>query len=281
MRKIFYLLLVFVLILFACSAGCTSSTSEINARAATQTPLAPDFKYSVGDVISGYAESHQGWVIIDYQSTTDEYLMQQISRDSIDGPWTDIEERYPAKWYDRVDTHERYEHHVGHVDIKITKRSPTEIEFTFTIPAATSTAEPTVKQIPFEEKLASELESANQMIGVYVEKVTLSNNKKLTVYLRQEHFSNEEHLRKCFAYTTNDVMSVIVKYPDRIDSIAIDGKVKMADTKGYSSFETVYQATTTMKDAKTVNWKNMNNYKDPVAALNYNLDVRWHGSIRP
>jgi hypothetical protein len=50
MRKIFYLLLVFVLVLFACSAGCTSSTTKqevltqeefqekMDARAATNTP---------------------------------------------------------------------------------------------------------------------------------------------------------------------------------------------------------------------------------------------------
>ncbi len=178
MRKIFYLLIVFVLILFVCSAGCVASDYETVAPTPTPTPT-------------------------------------------------------------------------------------------------------TVRQVTFEEKLTSEISSATQMGNVKTEKVTLSGNKKLVVYLRQDTVFSKEGLRKWFAYTTYDAMGVIVKYPDRIDTIVINGRVKMQDTKGNQFYDTVYSATTTMKEARTVNWGNMYNYKDPVAALDYNFDVRWDGSIRP
>ncbi len=168
MRKIFYLLLVFVLVLFACSAGCTSSTAEkevltqeefqavMDARAATsspttvstpvptQTPLTPDFKCSVGDVITdlkmyeGHPDAQQaGWVVLDYRSTTDEYLLKLIYRDSIEEPWKEVPGE-KAVWIDRVEMHESWPTHIDQENVKIILSTPTP----------TATPVPTVTPVP-------------------------------------------------------------------------------------------------------------------------------------
>ena len=150
--------------------------------------------------------------------------------------------------------------------------------------ANSATATPTVvKQVSFEEKLESELKKANQMIGVDIESVTYNEyNKGLVIWLLQESAWNEEHLRKCFAYATFDIMGVIVKYPDKIDTITIAGKASMIDSKGHTSIDKVYQVKTTMDDAKTVNWPNLINYSNLMTAINNNFDsVWWHMAIRP
>jgi len=135
MRKIFYLLLVFVLVLFACSAGCTSSTSEMSARAATQTPLAPDFKYSVGDLLAETEEINSGVFIVDYQASTDKYLVMLHYRDSNEPQGIGIDEQ--LLWKDRVEINERYKYYVAHLDVKVTVVSPT--------PETAPTIAPTVK----------------------------------------------------------------------------------------------------------------------------------------
>lgn len=157
MRKLFYLLLVFVLILFACSAGCTSSTDKkevltqeefqamMDARAATsspttvstptstpvptQTPLAPDFKCSVGDVIADENPGHQqvGWVILDYRSATDEYLTKLIYRNSTEETWKVVPGEN-ATWSDRVSFHESlasWTYYIDREDVKIIWPTPT------------------------------------------------------------------------------------------------------------------------------------------------------------
>ena len=165
MRKIFYLLLVFVLVLFACSAGCTSSTTKkevltqeefqevMDARAATSSPttvstptstpvptptsLAPDFKYSVGDVICDVdgENIYTGQIILDYRSTTDEYFIRIIGRDSVHGPWVEVYDYCPPEWKDRNGVNKQNEYLVGHVDVE-----PTWL----TTPTPTATPVPTV-----------------------------------------------------------------------------------------------------------------------------------------
>ena len=165
MRKIFYLLLVFVLVLFACSAGCTSATNKqevltqeefqevMDARAATSAPttvstptstpvptptsLAPDFKYSVGDVICDVdgENIYTGQIILDYRSTTDEYFIRIIGRDSVHGPWVEVYDYCPPEWKDRNGVNKQNEYLVGHVDVE-----PTWL----TTPTPTATPVPTV-----------------------------------------------------------------------------------------------------------------------------------------
>ncbi len=144
MRKIFYLLLVFVLVLFACSAGCTSSTSEMSARAATQTPLAPDFKYSVGDVISNNKETLSGFVVVEYRSETDKYILSEVHKDSIDGPWSNTVNG-KISGIGRVETHGFFKYHVGHVNIAVKWTSPTTVSIRITDPTIEPVANPTVK----------------------------------------------------------------------------------------------------------------------------------------
>jgi len=182
MRKIFYLLLVFVLILFACSAGCVASD------------------------------------------------------------------------YDNVAT----------------------------TSSAKPTAQPTVvKQVSFEEKFISEFENTREFAIADITKVTVKD-RKLTVYIQYDIAWNKEQMRKYFAIATNDILTVAVNnYPDRFDYITVAGEATLQDTKGNQYRDVVYTAETTMDNAKSVNWQRMSNYKDPVEALNYNLKVRWHGSLRP
>lgn len=162
---------MFVLILFACSAGCTSSTAEkevltqeefqeiMNARAATsspttvstptstpvptQTPLAPDFKCSVGDVIADENPGRQqaGWVILDYRSATDEYLIKLIYRNSIEEPWKEVPGEN-AVWSDRVSLHESWTYHIDREDVNIIWSTPT------TAPTAKPTTIATPKKTP-------------------------------------------------------------------------------------------------------------------------------------
>jgi hypothetical protein len=166
MRKIFYLLLVFMLVLFACSAGCTSSTAEkevltqeefqavMDARAATsspttvstpvptQTPLTPDFKCSVGDVLADEDPGHQqvGWIILDYRSATDEYLTKLIYRNSTEETWKVVPGEN-ATWSDRVSFHESlasWTYHIDQENVKIILSTPTP----------TATPVPTVTPVP-------------------------------------------------------------------------------------------------------------------------------------
>lgn len=139
-----------------------------------------------------------------------------------------------------------------------------------------------VKQITFEERLVSEVATTCKPMGITLERVVYNKDKKdLVIYIRDDTSPTVNMMRKSFAYTTYDIMNVVVKYPDRIDTVTIVGRALMQDTKGNRFYDTVYQAKTTMSDARTVNWVNMKTFKDPVAALDYNLEVRWHGSIRP
>ena len=149
MRKIFYLLLVFVLVLFACSAGCTSSTTrssdasipkeyvpvmgthatQVSTPVPTQTSLASDFKYSVGDVLADEDPGHQqvGWIILDYRSATDEYLTKLIYRNSTEETWKVVPGEN-ATWSDRVSFHESlasWTYHIDQENVKIIWSTPT------------------------------------------------------------------------------------------------------------------------------------------------------------
>lgn len=148
MRKIFYLLLVFVLVLFACSAGCTSSTTrqsdastpkeyvpvmgthatQVSTPVPTQTSLASNFKYSVGDVIADKDPGHQqaGWVILDYRSATDEYLVKLIYRNTNEETWKVVPGE-DAIWWDRISFHDSDDswYHIDQENVKIIWSTPT------------------------------------------------------------------------------------------------------------------------------------------------------------
>jgi len=149
MRKIFYLLLVFVLVLFACSPGCTSSTTrqsdtstpkeyvsvmgthatQVSTPVPTQTSLASDFMYSVGDVLAEEDPGHQqvGWIILDYRSATDEYLTKLIYRNSTEETWKVVPGEN-ATWSDRVSFHESlasWTYHIDQENVKIIWSTPT------------------------------------------------------------------------------------------------------------------------------------------------------------
>ena len=146
MRKIFYLLLVFVLVLFVCSAGCTSSTTrqsdastpkgyvsvvgtQVSTPIPTQTSLASDFKYSVGDVLAEEDPGHEqaGWAILDYRSATDEYLVKFIYRNPNEETWKVVPGE-DAIWWDRIRFHESMESWAYHIDqenVKIILSTPT------------------------------------------------------------------------------------------------------------------------------------------------------------
>jgi hypothetical protein len=152
--------------------------------------------------------------------------------------------------------------------------------------ATSATAAPTiVKQVSFEEKLESEINKANQMSGsVEIESVTYNEQTKgVVIWLFQEHVWDEKNLRNCLAYTTFDIMGVLVKYPEKIDFVTIAGKTPMIDSKGHTSIDKVYQVETTMDDAKTVNWGNLIGYnKDVTIAIKNNFEYAWwHTAIRP
>jgi hypothetical protein len=175
---------------------------------------------------------------------------------------------------------------VASVLVAITNPSDFETGDSSAVAKATlATATPTVvKQVSFEEKLESELKKANQMTGVDIESVTYNEQTKgVVIWLFQEDVWDEKHLRNSFAYTTFDIMGVLVKYPEKIDFVTIAGKTPMIDSKGHTSIDKVYQVETTIDDAKTVNWDNLINYnKDVTVAIKNNFEsVWWHVAVRP
>ena len=169
MHKVLSLTLVILLVLFACSAGCTSATNKqevltqeefqevMDARAATSAPttvstptstpvptptsLAPDFKYSVGDVICDVdgENIYTGQIILDYRSTTDEYFIRIIGRDSVHGPWVEVYDYCPPEWKDRNGVNKQNEYLIGHANV--------ESAWLIT-PTPTATPVPTVTPVP-------------------------------------------------------------------------------------------------------------------------------------
>lgn len=178
MRKIFCLLLVFVLILFACSAGCTSSTTrssdastpkeyvpvmgthatQVSTPVPTQTSLASDFKYSVGDVLAEEDPGHQqvGWIILDYRSATDEYLTKLIYRNSTEETWKVVPGEN-ATWSDRVSFHESLASWTYHIDQE-------NVKIIWSTPTPTATPVPTISYQ--DEELTSAVTSSRVSVGL-------------------------------------------------------------------------------------------------------------------
>lgn len=178
MRKIFCLLLVFVLILFACSAGCTSSTTrssdastpkeyvpvmgthatQVSTPVPTQTSLASDFKYSVGDVLAEEDPGHQqvGWIILDYRSATDEYLTKLIYRNSTEETWK-VVPGVNATWSDRVSFHESLASWTYHIDQE-------NVKIIWSTPTPTATPVPTISYQ--DEELTSAVTSSRVSVGL-------------------------------------------------------------------------------------------------------------------
>jgi len=216
MRKIFCLLLVFVLILFACSAGCTSSTTKkevltqeefqevMDARAATSSPttvstptstpvptptsLAPDFKYSVGDVICDVdgENIYTGQIILDYRSTTDEYFIRIIGRDSVHGPWVEVYDYCPPEWKDRNGVNKQNEYLVGHVDVE-----PTWL----TTPTPTATPVPTVTPIRLYWKFS---------LGDVVSSSSNTNSNTAWVIVDYKDMTDEYYIRTISRTSSNE-----------------------------------------------------------------------------
>ena len=178
MRKIFCLLLVFVLILFACSAGCTSSTTrssdastpkeyvpvmgthatQVSTPVPTQTSLASDYKYSVGDVLAEEDPGHQqvGWIILDYRSATDEYLTKLIYRNSTEETWK-VVPGVNATWSDRVSFHESLASWTYHIDQE-------NVKIIWSTPTPTATPVPTISYQ--DEELTSAVTSSRVSVGL-------------------------------------------------------------------------------------------------------------------
>ena len=177
MRKIFYLTLVFVLVLFVCSAGCTSSTTrqsdastpkgyvsvvgtqatQVSTPVPTQTSLASDFKYSVGDVLAEEDPGHQqvGWIILDYRSATDEYLVKFIYRNTNEETWKVVPGE-DAIWWDRISFHDSDDswYHIDRENVKIIWSTPTP----------TATPVPTISYQ--DEELTSAVTSSRVSVGL-------------------------------------------------------------------------------------------------------------------
>lgn len=141
---------------------------------------------------------------------------------------------------------------------------------------------PTIKitQIPFSESLKQELQK--EMVGGTVTEVIYNpDNKGVVIWLECSELWDAEMTREAYARSTLNLMPILLKYSDDIDSIKIAGKSKMVDSKGYESMTKVFQVSTTMDSAKSVNWANMG-YFEPLDALDNNFDnVWWHQVISP
>ncbi|MDD3915258.1 MAG: hypothetical protein PHF76_11520 [Bacteroidales bacterium] len=121
----------------AATSAPTTVSTPTSTPVPTPTSLAPDFKYSVGDVICDVdgENIYTGQIILDYRSTTDEYFIRIIGRDSVHGPWVEVYDYCPPEWKDRNGVNKQNEYLVGHVDVE-----PTWL----TTPTPTATPVPTV-----------------------------------------------------------------------------------------------------------------------------------------
>jgi len=103
--------------------------TQVSTPVPTQTSLASDFKYSVGDVLADEDPGHQqvGWIILDYRSATDEYLTKLIYRNSTEETWKVVPGEN-ATWSDRVSFHESlasWTYHIDQENVKIIWSTPT------------------------------------------------------------------------------------------------------------------------------------------------------------
>lgn len=135
----------------------------------------------------------------------------------------------------------------------------------------------------FQDTIRREIDNTVPKSVVEIEDVQYYNwTKSVAVIFVKETAWDNEHLRNSFAHATFDTMSVLVNHPDRIDLITIVGKTTMIDSKGNERITKVYQVKTTMEDATTVNWKNLENWPDTMDAINNNFEsIWWHQAIRP
>ncbi len=79
------LLMVLILILCVFLAGCSSQNTATTTKTVTTTQAGP--KYSAGDIVAMTASSQSGvWLIISYDSSTDQYERAAIVKNS-DGSW--------------------------------------------------------------------------------------------------------------------------------------------------------------------------------------------------
>ena len=209
MRKIFYLLLVFVLVLFACSAGCTSSTTrssdastpkeyvpvmgthatQVSTPVPTQTSLASDFKYSVGDVLADEDPGHQqvGWIILDYRSATDEYLTKLIYRNSTEETWKVVPGEN-ATWSDRVSFHESLASWTYHIDQE-------NVKIIWSTPTPTATPVPTVTPIRLYWKFS---------LGDVVSSSSNTNSNTAWVIVDYKDMTDEYYIRTISRTSSNE-----------------------------------------------------------------------------
>jgi len=146
-------------------------------------------------------------------------------------------------------------------------------------PTNSLTTLPTTSSMQFSDNLKQQLQKV--VIGGDVTEVYYNPDiKSVVIWLNCEGW-DAKSTRTAYADSTFEIMSVLTKYPDIIDTITIAGKTPMVDTKGQEGLIKVFQVRTTMADAKTVNWKNLYGF-DINDALNSNFEsVWWHPAIAP
>lgn len=137
----------------------------------------------------------------------------------------------------------------------------------------------TVSQSQFSDTLKKELQKV--VIGGDVTEVNYyPDTKHLVIWLKCEGWDTKS-TRTAYVHSTFEIMSILTKYSDKIDSITIAGKTLMVDLKGQESLIKVFEVKTTMTNAEIVNWQNLGGF-DPIEALNSNFDsVWWHHAIAP
>ena len=134
------------------------------------------------------------------------------------------------------------------------------------------------QKLTFAEQLQNEIST----IWADIEKVEYyDTTKHVNVWFVKEQAWDESHLRDTFCYATFDIMSTLVKYDDKIDSITILGKTTLIDLQGNKKIVKVFQADITMDKAKNVNWENLDEV-GTLEPLYANFDeVWWHPAVRP
>jgi len=104
--------------------------------------------------------------------------------------------------------------------------------------------------------------------------------KHVNVYLIKKRATDGEHFRNSMAWASFSTMEALTEYSDEIDSVTIVGKTLLVSKNGDESLSKAYQADTSMKNARSVNWPNLTNMQDLTVAIKNNFDnVWWHPAV--
>lgn len=139
---------------------------------------------------------------------------------------------------------------------------------------------PSNDNIRFEDLLSKEIKETQDGLYIDPEKINYDEStKSITIELHAETDFGYEKYKNGLIYQTFSIMSVLVKHPDKINSIAFVSKLPTIDTKGKKMDTVVYSAITNMDDAKNVNWENLKEYPDRQVALQKNFAYEFNSAI--